>query len=65
MAGKKTTNPTGTIKFTSDYEVNDERAGTDDAERYAKGQRKSLPLSSCRHFVRRGVAEWVDGRPED
>lgn len=65
MARKSQLEPKAIIKFTCDYEVQDERAGTKDAERYEKGQRKSLVLSSARHFVNRGAATYVKGAPED
>lgn len=47
------------VKFTRDYEVQDEKAGTDQATRYKKGQRVSLPLASAEHFLNRSVAEIV------
>lgn len=47
------------IKFTRDYEVQDENAGTDKAEIYKKGLRKAFEPASAEHFVSRGVAEYV------
>ena len=47
------------IKFTANYTVDDERAGTDQEESYQKGQRKSFEAASAEHFVSRGVAEYV------
>ena len=47
------------IEFVENYEVQDEHAGTKDAERYKKGQRKSMVTSSAEHFVRRGLAVYV------
>lgn len=49
------------VEFTRDYEVQDERAGTEDAESYKKGKRKSMPVSSAQHFVSRGAAVYVKG----
>lgn len=62
MAATKAAEAKAIIKFTRDYEVQDERAGTDDAERYRKGQRKSFALSSAEHFVSRGAAVYVRGK---
>ena len=62
MAEKKQAKPV--IKFTVDYEVQDERAGTDEAERYQKGQRRSMAAASAEHFVSRGLAVYVKGGPE-
>lgn len=53
-------NPGNTIiKFTENYEVQDEHAGTSDATKYKKGQRKSFPDASAHHFISRGVAHLV------
>lgn len=48
------------VKFVRDYEVADERAGTGQAERYAKGKTYKLAEPSALHFVSRGAAEIVD-----
>ena len=47
------------VKFLRDYVVDDERRGTEEEERYAKGQRKSFPEASAEHFVSRGAAVYV------
>lgn len=44
------------IKFTRDYEVQDEKAGTEDATFFKKGLRKKFPLKSAEHFISRGAA---------
>ncbi len=44
------------VKFTQDYEVQDEKAGTAEATRFKKDQRKKLPLASAKHFIDRGKA---------
>lgn len=50
-----------TIRFTQDYEVQDEHAGTEKATRFKKGQRKAVAEATARHFLDRGVAEMVRG----
>lgn len=60
MARKSTSDVT--VKFLSDYEVQDEAAGTADAEKYKSGQRKSMSLASALHFVNRGVAEMLPAK---
>lgn len=47
------------VKFVRDYVVDDARKGTQEEEAYSKGQRKSLPETSARHFVDRGIAVYV------
>lgn len=44
------------VKFTQDYEVQDEKVGTDEATRFKKAQRIKLPLASAKHFIDRGKA---------
>lgn len=53
-----------TVKFVRDYEVQDERAGTPDAEKYRKGQRAALSASSAKHFVARAAAVYIGKKPE-
>lgn len=48
------------VKFLRDYEVADERAGTAQADRYAKGKTYKLAEPSALHFVSRGAAELID-----
>lgn len=49
------------VKFLRDYEVQDERAGTAEAEVYKRGKQVALGARSALHFVTRGIAEFVDG----
>lgn len=44
------------VQFTRDYEVQDERAGTAEAERYKRDQKVTLPMASAQHFMSRGAA---------
>jgi len=44
------------VKFTRDYTVQDEKAGTAEETRFRKGQRVSLPRASATHFIDRGAA---------
>lgn len=45
------------LKFTEDYEVQNEHRGTDKATAYKKGQKVSFSPASAMHFLSRGVAE--------
>lgn len=47
------------IKFTQEYEVQD-NSGT----KYQDGQEINLPVPSCQHFVKRGVAIYVEKSAE-
>lgn len=47
------------VKFTRDYVVQDERAGTPEQESYKKDDRKALLPASAEHFVSRGLAVYV------
>lgn len=62
MSAKKPAKPV--VEFTTDYEVQDERAGTEEAERYKAGQRQAMEAASAEHFVSRGAAVYVKGGPE-
>lgn len=48
------------IKFLTDYEVKDHRAGTKAAENYTKDKSYQLDERSAMHFVGRGLAVLVE-----
>jgi len=47
------------IRFLRDYEVQDENAGTPDAEAYKAGKKTVVSPASASHFISRGAAEMV------
>ena len=50
------------IKFVEDYEVQDEKAGTDEATKYKKGKVVSMNEAAAAHFVRGGRAVYYKGK---
>ena len=53
-----------TIKFTEDYEVQDEKRGTKDATFYKAGKKLKCTPETAWHFIRKGVAYDVDADKE-